>query len=366
VEKTSLPPSGDPHDYWHPAPYFWPNQNTKNGRPYLRWDGQRRPGTDLYECGSEQYDRTRLQRLFDDTTLLALAWYVSGESVLVDHAAGLVRRWFLEPATKMNPHLRFSQVRPGHNEGEGAHTGIIEFKDVYYFLDALRLLHRADKLDAADVEKLVGWFGEYLSWLLESPQGKQESLAPNNHGTLYDLQVAAIAAYVGDFETLARTMRRSHERLLAQVAFDGSQPEELQRTITAHYSCFNLHSWINLADLDSACGSDLWSRVGIDGRGLYRSLHWLLSNSAQEYRSWPHQQVKEFDWSRRVPLAFAAIDGYRLDEQTLTGWGLPSGNGLRSCLNPVYYPHDGIAPFWCLARPSMLVAFEGEHDTLDD
>ena len=39
IDKTSLPPSGDLHDYWHPAPYWWPNPFSPNGLPLRsqRW-----------------------------------------------------------------------------------------------------------------------------------------------------------------------------------------------------------------------------------------------------------------------------------------------------------------------------------------
>jgi hypothetical protein len=53
----------------------------------------------------------------------------------------MVRRWFTDPHSRMNPHLRYAQVRTGHNRNEGPGTGIIEMKDLYYFLDAARLLH---------------------------------------------------------------------------------------------------------------------------------------------------------------------------------------------------------------------------------
>jgi hypothetical protein len=73
LDKTTLPPSGDPHDYWHPAPYWWPDPRKADGLPYVKKDGERVPGTRLFEPGHEAYDRTRLQWLFEDTTHLAMA-----------------------------------------------------------------------------------------------------------------------------------------------------------------------------------------------------------------------------------------------------------------------------------------------------
>ena len=115
LDKTTNAPSGDIHDYWHPAPYYWPNPNTPSGMPYISRDGQRVPGTRLYEPLSDKYDRTRLQRFFDDTLVLALAWHFIGDNRFANHGARLIRRWFLNSESAMNPHLNFAQVRLGHN-----------------------------------------------------------------------------------------------------------------------------------------------------------------------------------------------------------------------------------------------------------
>ena len=171
MNKTTLAPSGDPHDYWHPAPYYWPNPLKPSGKPYISRDGKRVPGTRLYEPGSDKYDRTRLQRLFDDTFILALAWHFHGDKRFADHAVCLVRQWFLDPATAMNPSLEYAQVRPGHNNDRGSSWGIIEMKDLYFFLDAVRILEIADVFSRAEQRKIRQWFEQYLKWLKTSPRG---------------------------------------------------------------------------------------------------------------------------------------------------------------------------------------------------
>jgi hypothetical protein len=53
VTDKPLPgPSGDKHDYYHPAPYWWPNPKTADGTPYIRKDGHRRPGNVIILFGS--------------------------------------------------------------------------------------------------------------------------------------------------------------------------------------------------------------------------------------------------------------------------------------------------------------------------
>jgi len=340
VDKTTLPPSGNKQDYWHPAPYYWPHPLRIPGLPYVRRDGKRVPGTRLYEPLSDQYDRTRLQRLFDDTFILTLASQYLQDLRYAHHAGELVRRWFLEPETAMNPHLEYAQVRRGHNKNKGNSSGLIEMKDLYYFLDAVRLLESEQVLSRDEQARFRGWFAKYLEWLKESPQGQKERSSPNNHGTYYDLQVASIAVFLGEHRLVRQTLLDSRLRMIEQFDAQGRQPEEMKRTITAHYCCFNLQGWIHLAELAQACGEDLWHFKGSEGQGLCQTMKWLLSHIG---RDWPYQQDEEFDQERLYPVYYIFIKHYGQLESVNPGT-VPPANEIK----PLFFPHDGIRPFWQL------------------
>ena len=64
TDKTNEPPSGDKHDYLSMAPYWWPDENSKDGLPYIRKDGLRVPGSVLYGEGAEAADTSRLWSFF--------------------------------------------------------------------------------------------------------------------------------------------------------------------------------------------------------------------------------------------------------------------------------------------------------------
>ncbi len=342
TDKTTLPPSGDPHDYWHPAPYWWPDPNKANGRPYVKRDGHRVPGTELYEPGSEQFDRTRLQRLFDDTTVLALAWRVLGDERFIRHAAKLVRTWFVDPRTRMAPHLRFAQVRRGHNNEEGMATGLIEMKDIYFFLDAVGMVARSGALNNDETAAFEAWLQEYASWLAKSKQAKSEMRKVNNHGTMFDVHVAAVALSLGDAPTLVATLRRAQERILQQFAPDGSQPHELERANTRHYCCFNLQGWTILSQLLSSCGYDLWNYTTRDGRGVRRAMEWLFDSLGTE--NWPYPDEGTFDRQRLGPL----VRHYKRHYDESDAY-----SDLSAELAPpklLFHPHDAIAPYWMLGR----------------
>lgn len=343
THKSTVAPSGDWHDYWHPAPYWWPNPETPDGLPYIKRDGERVPGTGLYEPESEKYDRSRVQRLFDDTTALVLGWFVTGRREFADAAIRNIECWFIDPRTKMNPHMRFAQVRMGRNSNQGYGSGIIELKDLYYFLDAVRILEALGAWRSESSEAFKRWLREYLVWLTESAQGKREGSARNNHGTYYDLQTASIAAYLGEVDMLGDIMCRAISRLEIQFARDGSQPEELARSTTAHYCCFNLQGWMNLALIADRYSIDLWSKTGEDGKSILAGgVRWLLGLAG---RPWPYQQLEPFDSTRFDPLQICA-----------SFWkpGLQDSNQarmLRQSHRNRFDPHDGIPPYWNLAWP---------------
>ncbi|MCC5981436.1 MAG: alginate lyase family protein [Oceanicaulis sp.] len=338
VDKTTLPPSGDRHDYWHPAPYWHPNPETFNGLPYIRKDGVRVPGTLMYEPESDKYDRTRLQMLFDDSTLLALATRLTGQQAYAERAAAHLRHWFLDPATRMNPHLKFAQVKPGHNGNKGSSSGVIEMKDFYYYLDAVRLMIEAGALSERDQAGLRAWLRDYAMWLATSEQGVAERSSVNNHGLYYDIQACAIGLFLNEKALVFRALNDAVARIGHHFAPDGSQPEELTRTTTAHYCCFNFQGWANMARLAAQAGVDLWRYETPDGRSLLKGAQWLADHAG---KPWPYQQIDAFDAERFIPAWHGVPEALR-PERPHAIPASPFG------VKPRFHPHDGVRPYWNL------------------
>jgi hypothetical protein len=282
MDKAVVPPSGDRHDYLSQAPYWWPDPTKPGGKPYIRKDGQRNPEIRRIT------DRDNLGRLGDAVATLGLAYACTGREEYAAHAARLVRVWFLDPATRMNPHLQFGQYVPGVNEGRG--IGIIETRSLPDLLDGVLLVGRSRAWTKADDDGLQAWMRAYLTWLLESAHGREEARNGNNHETWYDVQVAALALYTGRIDVARRTLEGARGRIAAQIQPDGRQPRELERTRSWHYSAFNLQAFMDLATLGDRVGVGLWNYRTADGRSIRQAVDFMVPFAAGE-RTWPFDEI---------------------------------------------------------------------------
>ena len=283
MDKQRVPPSGDKHDYVSMGPYWWPNPAKPGGLPYVRRDGERNPEM------RDDYDAPRLAATTGAVTTLGLAYYFTDDEKYARRAALLLRTWFLDPATRMNPHLRYGQGIPGVTQGRAA--GIIETRGLVGVVDAIGMLERSPSWTAADDRGMAQWFSAYLGWLRSSAIGKGERNGHNNHGTWYDAQVAALALFTGDSGLARSTLATAGTRRIAsQVTADGRQPYELARTRSLAYSVMNLEGLCRLAELARHVGVDLWSYHSPRGGSIRRALDYLAPY-VDPRRKWPGRQI---------------------------------------------------------------------------
>lgn len=286
MQKTIVPPSGDKHDYMSQAPYFWADLSKPNGLPYIRRDGERNP--ELKKISDHDY----LGRMAEDARNLALAYYLTGNVADGDRAALLLRTWFLDSATRMNPNLEFGQGIPGINTGRG--IGLIETRSLMSVVDAVGLLAGSKSWTAADQEGIKAWLSQFLNWMQTSEKGKAEDAAKNNHGTWYDLQVTDYALFLDKRQLAIDTLNRVKTRRIAlQIEPDGRQPLELERTNAFSYSIGNLDGLMQLAWLGDQVGVDLWHFRTSDGRSIRAALDFLLPY-ALGTKQWDYQQIGGF------------------------------------------------------------------------
>jgi Alginate lyase len=303
MDKAIPPPSGDKHDYMSQAPYWWPDPAKPNGLPYIRRDGQVNPEIEKIA------DHKNFDKLFSTTHTLALAYYFFGDERYAAHAAELLRVWFLNPQTLMNPNLEFAQGILGRNTGRG--TGLIETRDLYRLVDTVGLLEGSQSWTAADQRGLTGWCTRFLDWMLHSENGKAEAAAKNNHGSYYDVQIASLALFVGNTDEAKQILKSvSEKRIATQIEPDGRQPLELERTKALGYSAMNLAGLFELGLLGENVGVDLWDFQSTDGRNIRKALNYLLPFVSGQQK-WPYQQIIEFKTSEISPLLEIAAVKYK-------------------------------------------------------
>jgi Alginate lyase/NPCBM/NEW2 domain/Melibiase len=320
--KATTPPSGDKHDYMSQAPYFWPNPASKDGLPYIRRDGERNPEIDKIT------DHRVLDQLESAVETLAQAYYVTHKEEYAAKAASLLRAFFLDAPTRMNPNLQFAQAIPGVNTGRG--IGLIETRGLTRVVDAIGLLAGSKSWTVADQKGMESWFAQFLQWMLESKNGRDESAAKNNHGTFYDVQVVSFALFLNRRE-LARSVlgEARSKRIAVQIEPDGRQPLELARTKAWSYSVGNLDGLMLLARLGESVGIDLWTYQTRDGRSIRKALDFLKPFAAGEAK-WPYQQLGEWPPQMLTPLIRRAEIHYK---DHLNPWPHPIPARIRDSNN---------------------------------
>ena len=285
-KRTLLPPSGDSHDYYSLSPYWWPDSSKADGLPYIRRDGVTNPES------KRDLDQPRVAALGYNLQTLGLAWYFSSDEKYAARAAEQLRTWFIDPDTRMTPHLRYAQLVRGNPRERG--SGIIDTRWFIEVVQTAGLIRDSRSWTDADDAALRSWFKSYLSWLMTSPNGEHERAARNNHGSWYAAQTAAYALFVGD-TALARTIAESAKpRIGWQITPEGTQPIELERTRSMHYAGFNIEALSRVAEIGRMLGVDLWSYKAPEGGSLKVATQHVARHVASSEK-WPGQQIDEVD-----------------------------------------------------------------------
>lgn len=304
MDKRRVPPSGDKHDFVSQAPYFWPETNADGVVKYVRHDGERNPESNF------DSDAGRLGGTLSNVTTLGLAYYFTDDEKYAAKAAELLRVFFLNPATKMNPNMNFGQGIPG--ETDGRPMGLISARGFIEMMDALSLLDNSKSWTADDQQQMRAWLEDYFHWLTTSKIGVGELEAKNNHGSWCTDQAAVIALYLGKTNYARELILQQTNRITHEILPDGHEPLELARTKSFGYSSFNLNALVDLASIAQNEGIDLWHFRGTNGGSIYRAV-WFMAPYANTTNKWPFQQIHGYNHDGLADLILRAAPHYRAE-----------------------------------------------------
>ena len=283
-------PSGDQHDYLAYGNYCWPNPDTPNGLPWVTRDGFSNPDTTV--------DRDAFKSMIRETTVLSLAYYFTGDELYAKHAAFLLRTWFIDKETRMNPNCNYGKVIPGKKEGGYSVAGFgYRFRELY---DSAGILESSPSWTVKDKESFQKWTREYMNWAETTDYGKEERYSQSNHSTFYHMIMVIQALYVGD-TAKAREMLKQYRDIQfpRQFSPDGSQPYEMIRANNYDYHICNLEVAFDIARLaEHLDGFDIWNHKSEKGGGLQNSMNFMIPYITGQ-KEWPYFKRHKF---KIVPL----------------------------------------------------------------
>jgi len=336
MEKKQIPPSGDKHDFLTLAPYMWPDLTKPNHMPYVYRDGEINPEVNAIPDG------VNMDKMIKRVKTLSIAYYFTDNISYASKASELLRIWFLNNNTSMNPNLQYTEVTLGKNNG--SHSGIIAGNNIPDIIDSIALIRDSSPWTEQDQQGIESWFEKYLEWLLNSDAGKKESKRLNNHGTWYDVQASSIAVFLNKTDIARDIVKNNIDKLAAKIRPDGSQPFELQRRTSLNYHIINLLGFFNLAKIGDRIGIDLWDYKTPEGSGLQKALDYLLPYALKK-ETWPYKQIKPIYMSRLVDL---------LCQATIHYYGNESYRGAyRSITSPNVVKETNSLMYECIIRADI-------------
>lgn len=239
--------SGDIHDYVSMATYYWPVKDSNGKVKYTPRDGKANPEITKINNASN------LARMSESVNLLGLAYYYTNDEKYVKKGLALLRAFFLNADTKMNPNMEHAQFISGQNFGRI--EGIIDSRFFVRAIEGILLMKDSPNFSKKDYSGLKNWFSEFLSWMEESKMGKKGMTLTNNIGTAYQMQRIAYHRFIGNLSSIKQIVDNDLN-VLIKKQFDthGKQVLELKRTLPFNYSVANLEYWATIQNMCSNAG----------------------------------------------------------------------------------------------------------------
>ncbi|HUI55424.1 MAG TPA: alginate lyase family protein [Bryobacteraceae bacterium] len=288
----------DVHDYYSEAPYYWPNPDNPGG-PFILKDGQ-------INATRFTANRTALNAMCDAVFTLGSAAFLLDNALYGKRAASVIHAWFINPKTRMNPGLEYSQAIPGWNNGRG--TSILEGRALIRAIQGMEFLAQTSSWDARDQAAVRAWFDDYLRWLTQSKLAIDEKKSGNSHASWWAAQVAAVASFVEDSKIQQVALNYYRDRIFPhQIRPNGSAPREEVRARSLTLSASNLEAFTTVCRIAQVRGApDLWNARSKNGATISTVIDYLAP-ALQDPKKWNKEQAVEVPNDSLSILAFAGM-----------------------------------------------------------
>jgi hypothetical protein len=289
---------GGRHDFYSEGDYWWPNPEDPDG-PYIRRDGQTNPENFTAH-------RKAMRRMSLWVATLAAGYKITGDEKYARPAVAHLKAWFVNPETRMTPHMEYAQAIKGIVPGRG--VGLIDGIHLVEPARAITHLEKSDALSPEDATQIKAWFSDFLTWMNTHEYGIDERERTNNHGTCWVMQAAEYARLTENEAMLAYCRERYKTVLLPnQMSPDGSFHMELARTKPYGYSLFNIDAMAMVCHILSTTQDNLWTFQLPGGEGMEKGMSFIVPY-IKDKDSWPLEpDIMYWDeWPLRHPsLLFA-------------------------------------------------------------
>lgn len=286
TNKTQMPPSKDMHDYLTYAPYRWPDPSKPDGLPWKAIDGIINPvsrGVDT--------DFNRKTAFFDAIEKLTWSFYFSDDKRFSDKAIDLINGWYLDPKTRVNPNMNFGQGVPGIADGRPA--GLHEWKPQAEVINALQIFESKGVLPLHIKTGMHQWLSQYLEWITKDSMAIQAGQTRQNHANYYNHQVVGLMMFLGKKQAAKAIVEDAKlSRIADQILPDGTQPREMGRTRSVHYTAGNLWLLTELILLGRKLDVDLWAYETAEGSSIPKAYAYLVPYIKGE-KVWTRTEIRE-------------------------------------------------------------------------
>jgi hypothetical protein len=326
TNKTTLPASGDIHDYHTLSSYYWPDPGKEDGLPWMYKDGEINP----INYGPAT-DWERLKTMFSSLRTLNLAFFFSEDKKYIRKAGMIVHAWFVDEKTKVNPNVDFGKAIPG--KVSGTNFAIIDWTGIGSVITTIQILDECRLWRSRNRAVMEKWLRTYYKWLTESEFGILESTRDNNHATNYDYQVIGLMIYLGKRgEAEAKIEEVKQTRIATQIDPVGSQPRELARTKSVNYTVNNLWALARITDLGRRFTRvDLWDDQNENGAGIKQAYDFVIPY-LEGKETWSWRQITR--GGAEESLETFALPMFRRTELMLGENILPAGLNGDDQLRP--------------------------------